>query len=151
MSFVMRMARSAASVVTSSNTVVNPYGNMKGGWYEERLLSYVDMAKIHQAINENNFDLAMENFQGVKKWLNDMYKEQNVNFAELGSPTNQKSFEFFVQKINEQGLKYWFPQEPLEHWADLVIRDGWERFIMNTVSYKMKREADDAVSKAKAA
>ena len=138
MSFVMRMARSCASVVQSSTDVVGTFGTVKAGWYEARLLELVDMKKIHQAINENNFDLAMENFQQVKVWLREIHKESGY-FCDMTTPAQMANFEFFVKMIGEKGLEYWFPQEPVEAWTDRGMRGGgWEEFINHTV--KRKRE-----------
>lgn len=121
MSFVLAMVR------FSVNVALNPKA-------EAAILKQVDMAKIQKAINENDFDLALDNFNQIKEIVS--------NFTSPGDggvpvwPLQGKRmdlFEFFV----ERGLDAWFPDDVMKHWLTSGnMGQGWERFIDNVVGAK---------------
>ena len=117
MSLVMSLAR------FSSDIVSNPPE------YSETLLSLVNMDDIHKAINENDFDLAMSNYQKVKPFI--LAAAQASGDRHPITKNNVDDFEYFVKL----GIDYWFTRDPIEHWTNLpeCHTGGWECFLMYTV------------------
>lgn len=128
MSFVMNLARFSVSIMAST---------MPGRDFEKELLSMVKMSKIHQAINNNDAELAWDNFQRIKPFIA-QYTTQNQDFPL--TVDNMEKFEFFVSK----GLDYWFKEDPLQHWINLgssgAAGEGWETFLKNKVMPQMMAE-----------
>jgi hypothetical protein len=93
----------------------NGYSGVK--WdAESALLGCVDMSLVRQAINENNRELAMKNFEGVKEFIRRYVP--NMNNTTL-QPTNILAFEHFATMIHEKGIEYWFPEDPMTHWCNI--------------------------------
>lgn len=119
MSFVMNLSRFSVSIIANS---------MPGKDFEKELLSLVNMKKIRQAINKNNYKLALENFEAIKPFLERISPEgQNFPFT----TNHMKDFEFFIN----QGINHWFKEEPIQHWINHTKYggDGWENFLVRTV------------------
>lgn len=119
----MNLSRFAVSIMASS---------MPGRDFEKELVSLVDMKKIHQAINNNNGELAWKNFQIIKPFIaryTQIGADLPLTAATLGA------FEFFVSK----GLDHWFKEDPMQHWIKLASYPGmgWENFIAQKVVPEM--------------
>jgi hypothetical protein len=102
----------------------------------DELLACVEPSLIAQAINENNLELAQENWQHVKKWIKKWVKHEIVTIRDYSlplDPNTLKDFDFFLSKP----LTYWWSADPLDYWTSpqLSIRTGggWESFLLNTV------------------
>lgn len=113
MSFVFGMARFAV------NVAVNPV-------LSSEIMNRVDMTKIQKAINENDFDLAVANFNAIKDVVRGVAPGMDASpFFPLQGARMEK-FEYFV----EQGLDSWFKEDPLRAWTQAgALDNGWERFI----------------------
>lgn len=119
MSFVMGLSRYAFNIIYQSKPWMD---------YEKELLSLVNMKKIKRAINNNDFNLAWENFQDIKDFLN----QTSPIEAPFGE-NRTAAFEHFATK----GLDYWFKDNPIDHWRTLEDghNGGWESFA-NTIVKK---------------
>ena len=122
MSFVMGLSRMAVLLVEQS---------VENNDYAKAIFDAVDMDDVVKAINENDFDLAYDNFKKIEPIIlsitnNDFY---------VGSfplhPKTIKYFHYFVSK----GIDYWFKENPLIHWIRLPDGHGigWESFLQKTV------------------
>jgi hypothetical protein len=108
MSFVMGLARLSTYVL---HTTVSPNWNA-----ESELLGCVDMDSIRKAINENNRDLALKNWEGVRGFIQEYVGNNNNTTLQ---PDNLVNFEYFTRMIHEKGIEYWFPEDPMEHWSKI--------------------------------
>lgn len=123
MSFVTGLARTAVMIVAS--TIGN---DIK---CEEELFKATNLSNIQKAINKNDFDLAMENFQKIEPIL-----LKHTYSGEHFPLTNSTIREF--KHMVKTGIDYWFPKNPLEYWISLpdTHGTGWESFASN----KIRRE-----------
>lgn len=116
MSFVFSLARYSVRMVASSTN-----SNDFAGY----LLSLVDIDKVHAAINNNDFDLAYENFVSIQPAL----FESSPHNDPL-TPGRLVDFEYFFKK----GLDHWFKDDPMKHWLSLGNPFyGWEAFLQEIV------------------
>jgi hypothetical protein len=131
MSFVFSLSRFAVGLLSASIEAAG-----KDGFdYEGELLKLVDMGEIRRAINDNDYDLAWENYQKIRPYL---LKVCPQGFYYPIHGQNVKEFEFFVEK----GLDYWFRDDSVQHWAGLgaSASRGWERFIEEVVRPQLAAE-----------
>lgn len=123
MSLVMNLTRMAVSINNDSLT--------KGLPWQDDIFKAVDIKKVRKAINQNDFDLAKENWEKIRTILAEIVGE-NSTFAITASTL--PLFDFFVEK----GIDYWFPQDPLDHWIKLYTQNnGWESFLTGKVAQEL--------------
>ena len=134
-SMVMGLAYQAARVAQSKSSI-SAVANHKpcGVWdvrlppwdAETALMKDVDLTAIETAINTNDFDLALSNYQ---KWVRPFF-DQVQSIKGLQS-SNLNNFDKFVAGVQKNGLKHYFPQDPLDHWTTKGDGHGkgWETFI----------------------
>jgi hypothetical protein len=129
MSLAFGMARYAIDLMNSDDNAL----------YYETFTKAVDLADIEKAINTNDYDLALSNFNKIKDLICQTTVEGN-RFS-LTS-TNIKNFLYFVDKINTNGLTYWFPSDPIKHWVDRSDNRyyGIRDFLTNYVMADMKEK-----------
>lgn len=132
MSLVMGLSRLATCIVgTYYNNGIYDNPPWDAG---ADLLKRVNLNDIRDAINNNDLDLAQKNFSKVREFIGEY-----VNPIGTGlDRTNLAQFDYFVQKVQEKGLEYWFPQDPVEHWVRLNTSVGAERFLAGKVAGEMK-------------
>ncbi len=130
MSLVMNLSRLAYSIVYDSIFTTQNYA--------KELLSLVDMADIHTAINENDYDLAWQNYQKIKQFLIDIIPSNGLSqymFPICSATVNY--FEHFVKK----GADHFFKDDPIKHW--IAHKDGhgtgWEGFLIDVVAKDMAK------------
>lgn len=128
MSFVMSLTRFTVSMLMSSGVARD---------FEKEILKAVNMKDIEKAINKNDFNLAMSNFKKIEDILCSMSTQYD--------PINKDNifkFHFFVNKIKEHGLAFWFTEDPVQHWINLPNRDkqGWENFMLYGIKDKAREE-----------
>lgn len=137
MSFVMNLSRMSVSILANT---------MPGRDFERELLKSVNMSKIHQAINDNDAELAWNNFQRIKPFIARYIPTDNYDFPL--TQDNLEIFEFFVEK----GIDHWFTEDPMSHWMSLPNANGqqcgWESFLRNRVKPQMMEERPSPVPKA---
>jgi len=125
MSLVMGLVRMSNSVLHT--TLLPNYFKTVGEHYqtnnypdwdaETALLKSVDLTLIRKAINGNDAELAKENFKGVRQFIID---HSSYHEVETGlNPSNLAAFDHFVKMIQEKGLDYWFPEDPMSHWCKI--------------------------------
>ena len=138
MSFVFGLTRLAVSVLGTEH-YSHPYlaGHSKAelekfdaqAWpAATTLLSTINIDKVKEAINQNDLELALEQFQHVKHFL-----LKHVAYGDYGlNGSNVAAFEKFCQIVSDKGLTFYFPQDPLEHWCNMPeghAGTGWEAFM----------------------
>lgn len=109
MSFVTALARFAVNVALDPEA-------------EKRILACVDMKDIRKAINTNDYELALSNFNKVKEAISSIHCNWEVTYPLQGDRI--ESFEYFAKK----GLDHWFKEDPLQHWLKGAAL-GWESFL----------------------
>jgi hypothetical protein len=120
MSFVTGLCRFAVHCVSES-TPENDY--------VKALFNAVKREDIVKAINNNDFDLAMKNFKKLEQFFIDAADEgTGHDFYPLRKRT-LKYFHHFVTRIQQKGIEYWFPDDPMTHWCGHYDQlGGWENF-----------------------
>jgi hypothetical protein len=100
--------------------------------YSKALLEKVRMRDVVKAINENDFDLALKNFNAIKPLLIEM-----VSFGSY-HPITTKNIAYFEHFITKP-MSYWFKKNPLDHWIGLGDghAGGFEDFLIEVVSKDM--------------
>ena len=134
MSLVMGLARLSYNVLatTQGSRYYDPsktnYATCK--WdAEETLLGAVDLPLIQKAINRNDLELANKGWEPVRTFI-----KEHVTPGSAGlDSSNLDQFDYFCKKVQEHGLEYWFPKDPLEHWCDDSVNGGWESWLMKRV------------------
>lgn len=115
-SFVMGMTRLAVLILAN------------GEEYEKSIIGKVKEEEIKKAINNNDFELAMKNYEKIESSILEM----------VGSgpsyPINTNTVQEFRHFITKP-LDYWFKENPLNHWAKLPEGHGtgWETFCTTKV------------------
>jgi hypothetical protein len=155
MSLVMALCRQAISVVKSTDTYrsndhlycdesSNP-STEHLSWYgcaacnsndfESVLYKDLDMKKVVRAINKNDLTLAQENWEVVKKFISTYFLSSNEGLNSNTIP----SFEFFAKMIQENGLEYWFGDDPMKRWVEMKEGHGigWESYCSSKL-YKAR-------------
>lgn len=93
--------------------------------HEDRFFKVVDMNNIVKAINTNDFDLAMKNFQTFIPLFQEIVPNSEGQF-----PINGGDIDDFLYVV-EKGIDVLFPIPIMEHW--LSLREGhgigWENFL----------------------
>lgn len=122
-SLVMGLARHACIIVAN---------DMDG-----EFLKLVDMKDVSNAINNNDFQLALRNFKKIEKLLLEITPEEEGAYP-IDS-TNIKQFRHFVKK----GLDHWFKEEPMEHWVEHSKEAGlgFYDWLEIVVDADMRKEA----------
>lgn len=130
MSFVLGMARLALNVTTQQQSYGENGYSRDDNWKPlDELNTLIDQEAIRKAINENDLELAKENFKGVKEFL--------VNHVPNAMPLNVRNiakFEYFTAKVQENGLDYWFKGDPIKRWETYGGMGGWESFLDRAVA-----------------
>lgn len=120
------MTRLAASAVHESHLAALNHGvpYKAGDSPFDQLLAAVEMPKVVKAINLNDRDLALENWEATKPWIKRWsprgYREQDRTHPVAASWLGH--FDFFFDRIHKKGLEFWFPQDPFTDW---ITRDSW--------------------------
>lgn len=125
MSLVFGLARYGMSVLATTLY----HEGVKGQDLEKDLLEKVDFQKLIKAINTNDFNLAMENFEHLEKFVSIHSSVDN------SLPLNSlyvKAVKQMANDINTHGIEAVFPEDPMEFWTSTFNTSaGWERFASN--------------------
>lgn len=105
MSLVLGLADFAISVLNTS---------LSGTDIEQELVDNIDIMNVIKAIDLNDFDLARENFEVVRKFM--MKHLPSGNEFQIGQD-NLHKFLKFVDVVRAKGLEAFFHEDPVEHWA----------------------------------
>ena len=126
-SLMFALARQAVSVLHTEG-VPNSFG-----WdAPSELLKLVNIDKVQRAINENNLELACENFEGVQKFVRDHINMSNCSTGLLSEHLGR--FESLIQRVQKDGLNSVWPHDPFTRWDAITSSSytgphGWENFI----------------------
>jgi len=134
MSFCFSLARYCVGIVE------------KEGKYVEALMSVIDIDDIRKAINDNDYDLALKNFNKVCIFLEAAQldytfrrpsgNKEKISLEKQFLPTEANpfaikfmgAFRFFAM----MGMDHWFESNPFDHWLKKgdgnVYATGWESF-----------------------
>lgn len=118
----------------------NKYPDYKNTYWidaEQEIMHGVDLSKFETAINTNDFDLALENYNKVVRPA-----FEKIGVCEYGLNVSLLSrFDTFVRKIreaelagkteNREYLRVWFPEDPVQHWLTKPEGHGtgWENWL----------------------
>ena len=102
--------------------------------YVKALFEAVKRENIVKAINENDFDLAWQNFLAIENILYEAQGESNFGNYPL-SATYANVFRYFVNK----GVDHWFEKDVINHWVTSPEGhgNGWESFLSGRVSKEL--------------
>lgn len=129
MSLVTGLCRLAVHLVSESN---------EHNDYVKALFDAVSREDIVKAVNENDFDLAMKNFEAIAPILIMAAGDYNNGYWPLTSTAGIKRFKHFVFRIREKGLGYWFKDDALTHWIGHYTNlGGWEKYVANVVTFDL--------------
>lgn len=149
MGFVMGLSRLAAGILKTTLDMRPPMYEVPPVYYpyagnfnwdaEAKFLKMVDLASMEKAINENDLELAKKNYQNVKEFI--------YNHVPWGmdcglDPGILNEFDFFLKKVEEKGITYWFPENPIDHWCSIYDghNHGWESFLGGRVRQEMLKQ-----------
>lgn len=116
-------------------TAVNMMSDVNADLFYKELTSCVNQSDIHKAINNNDADLAMKNFMAIEKVLLEIVPATGrwpINSV------NIKAFHHFVDKVQSDGLEYWFKQDVMSHWTKTENYQGFNDYLNITVGADMK-------------
>lgn len=141
LSFAFGMARLAVTLMADPR-----YHDV----YYKELTSLVKPKAVHDAINNNDFDLAMENFKAIEKLLMEITP---VSGRYPVNDANLKEFHHFVDMVNDKGLGYWFKQDPMTHWTGPTndTYRGFNDFLRVNVGEDLKKDITKLKAAAEAA
>ena len=129
MSMVFGLTRLAVSVAAMTHV-------SKSWDATSELLGNVDLELVKTAINGSDIKLAKKAWVPVSEFIYEHVYGGGA-YANTGlCRTLLEPFGYFVQKIEEKGIEYWFPQDPIEHWCNMPDNyrgNGWEGFLTNRV------------------
>lgn len=138
---VFGISRFACNVLANSLPGYTGFGQA-----EEKLLQISDVEAVIRAINTNDVELAKKNYSVVRDYLAAHTQKLNSGLH----AGNVEQFDYFVSKIDTDGIEYWFPEDPLKHWTETYyattdhsaiqkgVQNGWEHFLSKVVATEMK-------------
>lgn len=111
--------------------------------YYKAFTNKVKLTAVHAAINQNDFDIAMANFNDIKETMLEVISEgyDGGNSRYSIHKRNIKEFHYFVDKIQSKGLEYWFKKDPMTHWTTLgeCHAGGFHDFLADSVKKDMNK------------
>jgi hypothetical protein len=131
-SLVMGLARNCVEIINHPSWE----DNMK------KILKKIDLKDIEDAINNNDYDLAKKNFKKAIIFL--------LSISEKGgrspiSENNLREFIYFVNVVNQNGLKAFWPHEDLlKYWTEPLKNpigfQGFNAFLKRDVAAMMEKD-----------
>lgn len=136
---MMGLARLGLDILTAEEIALEG-----GGWGAvKRLTELVSIDKVRTAINENNLDLAKENYAGVRKFIEDHVSDDASTLSRGLQAGYLPAFDFFIEMIDRKGIEYWFPDDPMTYWTSVFTEGhetGFEAFMTGKVADKMRQK-----------
>jgi hypothetical protein len=113
--------------------------NVNSDKFFKEFTSKVKPKDIRNAINNNDFDLAMANFKAIESILVEVAPP--YDYVPIHSE-NIKEFYHFVSTVKEQGLEYWWKDDPMTHWTTLpeAHLGGFADFLKGGVRRDMNKK-----------
>jgi len=122
MSFVLAMARNAVQVIATTDGVS---GAGKPWNAEKAMFDYIKLPDIVKAINNNDFDLAMKNYEGIEQFILKHFDEDHDGLNAM----NTTKFKKFAIAVNDKGIEKFFKHDAYNYWNENRTYDGWESYI----------------------
>jgi len=146
---VLGLARLSVSGLNATLMKRLPNGVANTSWWdvEHKLMCNVDLKRVQKAINQNDLDLAKQNWQPVREFILNHVPQDRAWRHESGVDAGSlDAFEHFLRRIESNGLTYWFPEDPLAHWCKQTCRtgEGWEAFLDGQVRADMAKTVEAA-------
>ncbi len=119
--------------------------------YYKAFTSKVKLNDIQDAINNNDFNQAAENYEAIEPVLLQVLGETHSNNGAYPiNAGNIKYFHHFINTVQDKGLTYWFPDDPVTHWVGKGTIQNYMGFNdwLNTFVAKDKDMPKDPVKKA---
>lgn len=92
------------------------------------ILESVDLEKIRKAINTNDFDLALENFNAIKEVIRGIERIDLNSSYEPYYPLEGKYMDAF-DLVVKHGIEHYITDDPVAHWTSTTfMNEGWEYF-----------------------
>jgi len=128
MSLSMALVRLTCNIVSSGDKNVKAF------------LDAVDEEDIRNAINHNDLKLAQKNWKAIKP----LFEQAVGTFGEFYGVCKgtMPEFEYFLQMIEEKGLKHWFDtSDPVKHWAGVgdAHNYGFNLFLIGAVRSQLAK------------
>lgn len=123
-----------------SRLVMSMFNSPSKDVFIKQFTEAVDEMDIRNAINTNNYRLAYKNFKKIEQLLIEATGQECFGSLPFDGRT-MKAFNYFFEKIKENGLKYWFKEDPFDHWCNLpeAHGSGAHHFLVNVVTPEMQR------------
>jgi hypothetical protein len=117
MSFVFGMSEMAVSTLIET---------LSGNDLEGELVDVVNIDRVIQAINQNDYDLALQNVNDVIPFLQRHLPEGSGGFPL--TPATIDRFLRFTEGVKEYGIERYFPTPVLDHWLG-VEKQEFQSFL----------------------
>ena len=133
-----RLAVCIIGVTESASSFYIPSATNK--WDAEKdLLKRLDLSAVRRAINTNDLSLAKTNFEAVKAFMREHTLPEDCGLCSK----YLDNFDYFTSMIEQHGIEFWFPDDPLRHWCNKAEGHGtgWEAFIVAGVNKRRDLEA----------
>lgn len=109
------------------------------------LMPKVDRSKVVAAINQNDWDLAWENFQPLAEWISQyvVFRADHNSGTPLWSG-NIEDFKGFAKSVKQHGLAHWWPESPMTSWVNSATDhhgSGFENWLAKQANSGKLREA----------
>lgn len=128
MSLTYALARVAIRIVAHSNKI--RLSHMKS------LLSLVPEEDVINAINNNDYKLALQNFNKIKQWLIDYAPAQDFNSS---IPNIEETVAVIEMLAKVKPEKYLPKGDFLEYWTNIykgyIHSDGWDKYVEKVKTY----------------
>jgi len=136
MSLVFGLAREA--VLLLATDIINNNYNISN-----TIIESIDEADIKNAINNNDFELAKQNFLKFRKAIKSLkISVYSPTYAELPL-IKSKDFSYFMKLISLGGVETFFKsKDVINHWKQYnsSLYDGWDRFKVKQLKACTKKE-----------
>lgn len=140
-SFAFGMARLAVQLMASEHADL----------YFKTFMSQVKASDVHEAINNNDFNLAASNYQKIEPLILEVLHGSNA-FSHPITRDTADAFHHFINTITDKGLNYWFPKDPMQYWIEETgaYNNGFHTFTTNVVIPDMNK-TNTTITKAASA
>ena len=112
MSLAFGLARTAVQIAMEDHVPTN--NNYQSQKLAEAILDSVKLTRVRKAINNNDFDIALENFKNIDF----VFKILPSSYTYPICGDTLANFYKFVATVQEQGIAHYFPEDPMTHWVN---------------------------------
>lgn len=114
---------------------------------QDELMSRIELHAVREAINTNDFNMALKEYLGLRDFIDNFVGAQNCGLYSEVLP----DFDYFIKTVSISGLGHWFSEDFLTHWTTInpighttsrVRERGSERFLSEIV--RLERQNEEA-------